>query len=53
MHLGVMRGFEAVWMDLSALRYDVGYCETIDNYSDISWSILEGLDVITGLCDAI
>ncbi len=38
--LGGMRGFEAVWTDLSMLRYDVHYCETIDDYSAISWTII-------------
>ena len=29
--LGGMRGFEVVWTDLAALRYDVGYCEEMDD----------------------
>ena len=33
--LGGMRGFEAISMDLSVLRYDFGYCETDDYYSAI------------------
>ena len=38
--LGGMRGFEAVWTDLAALRYDVGYCEDMDDYSAVSWPIV-------------
>ena len=38
--LGGMRGFEAVWTDLAALRYDVEYCESMDDYSAISWPIV-------------
>ena len=38
--LGGMRGFEAVWTNLAALRYDVGYCEDMDDYSAVSWPIV-------------
>ena len=38
--LGGMRGFEAVWTDLAALRYDVAYCEDMDDYSAVSWPIV-------------
>ena len=38
--LGGMRGFEVVWTDLAALRYDVEYCEDIDDYSAVSWPIV-------------
>ena len=38
--LGGMRGFEVVWTDLAALRYDIGYCEEMDDYSAISWPIV-------------
>ena len=38
--LGGMRGFEVVWTDLAALRYDVGYCKEVDDYSAISWPIV-------------
>ena len=34
--LGGMRGFEVVWTDLAALRYDVGYCEEMDDHSVIA-----------------
>ena len=38
--LGGMRGYEAVWTDLAALRYDVGYCEDLEDYSAVSWPIV-------------
>ena len=38
--LGGMRGFEAVWTDLGALRYDVSYCERLDDESAIAWPIV-------------
>ena len=38
--LGGMRGYEAVWTDLAALRYDVAYCEEMDDYDAIAWPIV-------------
>jgi len=38
--LGGMRGFEVVWTDLAALRYDISYCEDQDDYSAIAWPIV-------------
>lgn len=38
--LGGMRGFEAVWTDLGALRYDVEHCESLEDESAISWPIV-------------
>ncbi len=38
--LGVMIGFGAILTELSVLRYDVGYCEFIEDHSAISWPIL-------------
>ena len=38
--LGGMRGYEAVWTDLATLRYDVGYCEDLEDYSAVSWPIV-------------
>jgi len=37
---GGMRGYEAVWTDLSALRYDVAYCEAQGDYSAVSWPLV-------------
>ena len=38
--LGGMRGFEAVWTDLAALRHDVEHCENADDYSTVAWPIV-------------
>ena len=38
--LGGMRGYEAVWTDLSALIYDLEYCENSDDYTAIAWPIV-------------
>ncbi|KAL7466322.1 hypothetical protein ACHAXS_006627 [Conticribra weissflogii] len=38
--LGGMRGFEVVWTDLAALRYDLKYCETMEDESAVSWPIV-------------
>ena len=38
--LGGMRGYEAVWTDLVALRYDVEHCEDSEDYSAVSWPIV-------------
>ena len=49
--LGEMQGYEAVWTDFSALKYDVQFCETTDDYSAISWPIVgcfKSHDGITG-----
>ena len=38
--LGGMRGYEAMWTDLSGLHYDVEYCEELDDFSAVSWPIV-------------
>ena len=38
--LGGMRGYEVVWTDLAALRYDVCYCEELDDYTGIAWPVV-------------
>lgn len=38
--LGGMRGFEAVWTDLGALRYDIAYCEELDDEEAVAWPIV-------------
>ena len=38
--LGGMRGFEVMWTDLAALRYDLTYCEEIEDYTAVSWPII-------------
>ena len=35
-----MQGYEAVWTDLTALKYDVEYCENMEDYTAISWPIV-------------
>jgi len=40
MYLGGMRGYEAVWTDLAALRYNVEYCESMYDYSAVAWPIV-------------
>jgi hypothetical protein len=38
--LGGMRGFEVMWTDLAALRYDVGFCEDNHDFSAIAWPVV-------------
>ena len=38
--LGGMRGYEAVWTDFAALKYDVDYCESLGDFSAIAWPIV-------------
>lgn len=38
--LGGMRGFEVVWTDLAALRYDLQFCEDSQDYTAVSWPIV-------------
>ena len=38
--LGGMRGFEVMWTDLAALRYDLQYCEDVGDYSAVSWPVV-------------
>jgi hypothetical protein len=38
--LGGMRGFEVVWTDLAALRYDIAYCEAAEKDSAVSWPVV-------------
>ena len=50
--LGGIRGYEAVWTELTALKYDVEYCDNMEDYTAIScWSIVgrfKSHDGITG-----
>ena len=39
-YLGGIRGYEAVWTDLAALKYDAEYCENMGDYTAISWPIV-------------
>jgi hypothetical protein len=47
--LGGMRGFEVMWTDLAALRYDLEYCEDIGNTSAVSWPIMGHFKAHNGL----
>ena len=38
--LGGMRGYKCVWTDLTALRYNVEYCESIEDCSTVAWPIV-------------
>jgi hypothetical protein len=38
--LGGMRGFEVVWTDLAALRYDIAHCESAEDDLAVSWPIV-------------
>jgi hypothetical protein len=38
--LGGMQGFEVVWTNLAALRYDLSYCEAAEDDTAISWPIV-------------
>ena len=38
--LGGMRGYEAMWTDLSALRYDMAHCLDREDESAVSWPIV-------------
>lgn len=36
---GGFRGFETVWTDLAALRYDVQFCEETDDFTAVAWPV--------------
>lgn len=49
--LGGMRGFEVVWTDLAALRYDVAYCEASEDETAVSWPIVGRFKARHGVLD--
>lgn len=49
--LGGMRGFEVVWTDLAALRYDLQYCEDLDDESVVSWPVVGRFKARNGVLD--
>ena len=48
---GGMRGYEAVWTDLSALRYDISYCESLGDFEAVSWPIVGRFKNRNGVAD--
>jgi hypothetical protein len=38
--LGGMQGFEVVWTDLAALKYDIAHCESAEDELAVSWPII-------------
>ena len=49
--LGGMRGFEVVWTNLAALRYDLSYCELREDDSAVSWPIVGRFKARHGVLD--
>jgi hypothetical protein len=49
--LGGMRGFEVVWTDMAALRYDLGFCEDADDFSAVSWPVVGRFKARDGVLD--
>ena len=37
---GGFRGYETVWTDLGALRYDLEYCKSVGDRSAVSWPVV-------------
>lgn len=40
MSLGGIIGFEALWMDLREIRYDLAYCEELEDKKGVSWMVV-------------
>ena len=38
--LGGMRVYKAIWTDLAALQHNMQYCESMDDYSTVSWPVV-------------
>ena len=49
--LGGMRGYEVVWTDLGALRYDLQYCEDLGDQSAVSWPVVGRFKARGGIAD--
>jgi hypothetical protein len=49
--LGGMRGFEVVWTDLVALRYDLAYCKAAEDDPAVSWLIVGRFKAHHGILD--
>jgi hypothetical protein len=50
-YLGGMRGFEVVWTDLAALRYDVAFCEAAKDETAVSGLIVGWFKARHGVLD--
>jgi hypothetical protein len=46
-----MQGFEVVWTDLAALRYDIKHCKSADDDSAVSWLIVGCFKTQHGVLD--
>jgi hypothetical protein len=49
--LGGKRGFEVVWTDLAALRYNVSYCELAEDKTAVSWPVVGRFKARHGVLD--
>lgn len=49
--LGGMRGYEVVWTDLSALRYDLSYALTREDETGVAWPIVGRFKARNGILD--
>ena len=49
--LGGLRGFEAMWTDLAALRYDVNYFESAEDFTGVSWPVVGRFKARNGILD--
>ena len=49
--LGGMRGYEVIWTNLGALRYDLLYCEDLGDKSAVAWPIVGRFKARGGVAD--
>lgn len=49
--LGGMRGYEVMWTDLAALRYDVRYAKQRGDYTGVAWPIVGRFKARNGVLD--
>ena len=49
--LGGMQEFEVVWMDLTALSYNIAHCESAKNDTAVSWPIVGPFKGRRGILD--
>ncbi len=46
-----MRGFEVIWTNLAALRYDIAHFESAEDDSAVSWPIVGRFKGLHGILD--